>query len=93
MRWQGALIGRLGGAVIGLALVAAPALAQQAASPEGFPLPLEPVRPADTGKPRILAPPPPLNTAGCAPLDCRLRVIGTVQHNGAVELNATAFRW
>jgi hypothetical protein len=76
-----------------LGLVAAPTLAQQAGPTGRFPLPLDPLRPADTGKPRILTPAPPLDTAGCAPLDCRLRVIGTVQHNGAVELNAVAFRW
>jgi hypothetical protein len=93
MRLQGALIGSLGAALLGLLLVAAPASAQQAPPTDGFPLPLDPLRPADTGKPRILTPAPPPDSAGCAPLDCRLRVIGTVQHNGAVELSATAFRW
>ena len=82
----------LGAALLSLSLVATSALAQQAAPTEGFPLPLDPLRPADTGKPRILTPPPLVESRGCAALDCRVRVIGTVQHNGAVELNATAFR-
>jgi hypothetical protein len=50
--------------------------------------------PADTDKPHLfglpLLPPP----MGCAAaFDCRVRVVGTVQHNGAVVLNATAFKW
>jgi hypothetical protein len=50
--------------------------------------------PADSGKPRYFAPrdlPPP---PGCtAVLDCRFKVIGTLQHNGAVEVNGAFFKW
>ncbi len=31
---------------------------------------------------------------GCAPgFSCRLRLLGVIQNNGAVELRATAFTW
>jgi hypothetical protein len=88
------------GALVGLALGGVPAMAQQIsdgmAAAEGFPLSPNPAPPADTGKPLFFAPPamrlPP--AANCdAALDCRLRAIGTVQHNGAVELEATILKW
>ena len=60
---------------------------------DGLPLQLDLSPPADTGKPHLYAPPLSPPSADCAVLDCRLRVIGTVQHNGAVELNATALKW
>jgi hypothetical protein len=84
-------------AVAGLALCGGQAMAQQAANGvagEGFPLFLDPTPPADTGKPRFFAPSlPPPSPYCAAAFDCRLRVIGTVQHNGAVELNGTLLKW
>jgi hypothetical protein len=91
-----ATIGRWGVALATLAICASPVSAQQSTQPApagAVPLALSP--PADTGKPRLS--PPPLEATpapGCeAVLDCRLKVIGTVQHNGAVELNAALFKW
>ncbi|HTZ37739.1 MAG TPA: hypothetical protein VMB84_17045 [Stellaceae bacterium] len=51
--------------------------------------------PADTGKPRVFQRPPlDLPGGGCDGLvDCRLRLIGRLPREGAVELNATALRW
>jgi hypothetical protein len=58
------------------------------------PLSLELPPPADTGKPHLFALPLLSPPTGCAAaFDCRLRVIGTVEHNGAVMHNATAFKW
>jgi hypothetical protein len=91
-----ARIGRWGAALAMLAVCGASASAQQSQpSPAvGFPLQLGPP-PADTGKssfsPTLADPLPRPNCA--ALLDCRLRVIGAVQHNGAVELDATLFKW
>jgi hypothetical protein len=87
------MIRSFGAALLALTLGAAPTLAQQAAPTAGFPLGLDTSRPADTGKPQIFVPPPVVSAPGCTAFDCRLRVIGTVQRNGAVELNATALRW
>jgi hypothetical protein len=78
-----------------------PALAQSAARepagspPAGFPLSIDPGLAAEAGKPRpfLIAPVAPPATGCDAALDCRLRVIGAVQHNGAVELNAAVFKW
>ena len=66
-----------------------------AAPVDGFPAPLDLPAPADTAKPRffVLPPvtPPP---EGCAAaFDCRVRVIGAIQHDGAVELNTTILKW
>jgi hypothetical protein len=91
-------------AVTGLVLGGDAALAQPATSDpgardmvaaNGFPLPLDLPPAADTGKPHFfVAPsvmPPP---SGCAvSFDCRVRVIGAIERNGAVELNATALKW
>ena len=77
-----------------LLLLSGPAPAQQQPG-NGLPLQLSPAPPADTGKARFFNPPSEaIAPPGCAAvLDCRLRVIGAVQHNGAVELNAALFRW
>jgi hypothetical protein len=80
-----------------VAIATVPAAAQSARSDvtDGFPLPLDLPAPADTGKPHffvlpVVTPPP----AGCAAaFDCRIRLLGAVQHNGAVELNTTVLRW
>ena len=49
---------------------------------------------ADAGKPRYFAPRDLPPSSGCAALlDCRLKVIGAIQHNGAVELNGAVFKW
>ena len=77
------------------ALFAGAVMAEPAAGGGGFPLPLDPAPPADTGKPRLFVPPaeaaPP---TGCAAaFDCRVRVIGAIQHNGAVEFNARILKW
>ena len=52
--------------------------------------------PADSGKPMIFAPPP---TILCPKNDCLpdmpygIRLLGTVQRNGVVELRVPALRW
>jgi hypothetical protein len=80
-------------------LCATPALAQSAAhepaATAGFPLPIDPGLAAEAGKPRpfVLVPAAPPATGCTTALDCRLRVIGAVQHNGAVELNAAVLKW
>lgn len=75
------------------------ATAQSAASDmmaiDGFPAPLDLPPPADTAKPRffVLPPvtPPPVGCA--AAFDCRVRVTGAIQHDGAVVLNTTILKW
>ena len=91
--------------VLGAVLIAAapPVLAQQAPpAPEGRPLtaPLMLLpRPTETGKPVIYSPQFAAEAdrawrLGCAPApSCRLRVLGAVEKNGAVALEATAFKW
>jgi hypothetical protein len=95
MMWAMTMIGRRCLAVATLTVCAGGIAAQQAAPPVQLTLPLDLTPPADTGKPRAFA--PSLDTApapGCeAVLDCRLRVIGAVRRDGAVELNATLFKW
>jgi hypothetical protein len=83
-----------------LRLAGMPAMAQTAptnpAVVEGFPLPLALPPAANTGKPRFVvpAPPDPPPPGGCAAaFDCRVRVIGAIQHDGAVELNADVLKW
>ena len=56
-----------------------------------------PSHPTDAGKPVIYDPPFAAKSdddSGCAPgFSCRLRLLGVIQNNGAVELRATAFTW
>jgi hypothetical protein len=53
--------------------------------------------PTDAGKPVIFGPgfiAKSDEDKGCAPgFACRLRLLGVIQNNGAVELRATAFTW
>jgi hypothetical protein len=71
-----------------------PAAAQQAPA-EWLSLP----HPTDAGKPPIYDPQFARKAdddqhSGCTPgLQCRLHLLGVIQNNGAVELQATAFRW
>ena len=88
-------------AIITVAVLTAgsgPATAQQRTgepAAEGFPLPLNLPPDADTGKPRFfVSPPAAAPSSGCAAaFDCRVRVIGAIRHNGAVELNAGILKW
>jgi len=81
-------------AVIAAFAAAMPVSAHQAPAPWGF-LPY----PTDSGKPLIYDPQFLGKTdsdqrSGCtAGLQCRLRLLGVIQNNGAVELRATAFKW
>jgi hypothetical protein len=88
--------------MVGLALLVAngggamaQAVSDNIAVAEGFPLPLGLPTPADTGKPSLFVPPPTVTPpAGCdAAFGCGMRVIGTIQRNGAVELNTSILRW
>jgi hypothetical protein len=72
--------------------LATPSVAQQAPAPWS-PLPY----PTDRGKPVIFEPQTLTKEendrlSGCAP-QCRFRLLGVIQNNGAVELRATAFTW
>jgi hypothetical protein len=73
---------------------AAPSAAQQAQLPS-----LALRYPTDSGKPMIFDPPTLTKQendrlSGCAPgLQCRFRLLGVIQNNGAVELRGTAFTW
>jgi hypothetical protein len=73
----------------------AQAVSDNVAAVEGFPLPLGLPPPADTGKPSLFVPPPLTSPpAGCAAaFDCRVRVIGAIQRNGAVVLDTSVLRW
>jgi hypothetical protein len=81
-------------AFLAVVVSAAPATAQQASTP-WLPLP----RPADRGKaviysPEFLAKEDYDRAHGCTPgLQCRVRLLGVIENNGAVELRATAFTW
>jgi hypothetical protein len=81
-------------AVIAAFAAAMPAAAQQTSAPWNS-LP----RPTDAGKPliddpRFVARGDYDQYFGCTPgLQCRLRLLGVIQNNGAVELRATAFKW
>jgi len=84
---------RLSAATVIAAFAAAtPAVAQQALW-EWLP------HPTDAGKPLIYDPQFAAKAdkdlkLGCMPgLQCRLRLLGVIQNNGAVELRATAWRW
>ena len=74
--------------------LAAPSAAQQAQ------LPSSALRyPTGSGKPVIFEPQTLTKEesdrlSGCAPnSQCRFRLLGVIQNNGAVELRATAFTW
>jgi hypothetical protein len=83
---------------VALGLCGGPATAQSSSNgpttADGFPLPLNPPPPA-TGTPQFYVQPPVIAPpSGCAAaFDCRVRVLGAIQHNGAVELNASIFKW
>ena len=83
-------------ALIAAAIGALPAAAQQAVSSAPMTLALPP-HPTDTGKPVIYDPPFTAKSdddTGCAPgFSCRLRLLGVIQNNGAVELRGTALTW
>jgi hypothetical protein len=86
------------GCFVTLAVCGGPAVAQSspdvAAPVGGFPLPLTPPAPM-TGLPQFYVHPPvtPPPEGCAAAFDCRVQVLGAIQHNGAVELNATLFKW
>lgn len=88
---------------IGLVAAALPAAAQQALPsaqerPATAPLMLLP-RPTDAGKPIVYGPAFAAEAdrawrLGCAPPpSCRVRLLGVIEKNGAVALEATAFKW
>ena len=82
--------------VVPAACCVLPAAAQQAV--RGGPATLTlPPHPTDAGKPVIYDPEFAAKSdddRDCAPgLSCRLRLLGVIQNNGAVELRATAFTW
>jgi hypothetical protein len=82
---------------IGLVAAMAAALPAAAQEPEASWLSLP--RPADSGKaiiydPQFVEKGKKDARSGCSPgLQCRLRLLGVIQNNGAVELQATAFTW
>ena len=83
-------------ALVAAAIWVLPAGAQQAAG--GGPTTLTlPLHPTDAGKPVIYDPrfvAKSEDDSGCAAGQrCRLRLLGVIQNNGAVELRATAFTW
>ena len=75
---------------------ALPAAAQQPGGGGPVLLTLPPY-PTDAGTPVIFGPgfiAKSDEDKGCAPgFSCRLRLLGVIQNNGAVELRATAFTW
>jgi hypothetical protein len=83
--------------VVGLAIAAATqALAAQLGNPADLWNPPADLPRADSGKPAIFTPPPvlPRTTDYCpAGMPCGLRLLGTVQRNGAVEVQVPALRW
>ena len=86
--WAAALFAATAGAL--------PAVAQQTVGGGPAPLALPP-HPTDTGKPLIYDPQFVAKSDEdkvCAPgFSCRLRLLGVIQNNGAVELRATVFNW
>ena len=87
--------------LVAAAAWALPAGAQQAVGGGAAPLAL-PLHPTEGGKPLIYDPQFVAKSGGdkagdhrgCAPgFSCRLRLLGVIQNNGAVELRATAFTW
>lgn len=89
-RWPAAAV------LLAIAAYEVPAAAQQAVGSAPAPLVLPP-HPTDTGKPVIYDPQFVTKSdedKDCAPgFSCRLRLLGVIQNNGAVELRATAFTW
>ena len=83
-------------ALFAAAAFAVPAAAQQPGGGGPVLLTLPPY-PTDAGKPVIYSPQFIAKSdedKGCAPgFSCRLRLLGVIQNNGAVELRATAFTW
>ena len=83
-------------ALVAAAVWALPAAAQQAIGGGPVLLTLPPF-PTDAGKPVIFSPgfiAKSDEDKSCAPgFSCRLRLLGVIQNNGAVELRATAFTW
>ena len=83
-------------ALVKVSMCSLPAVAQQSfgGAPALFTLPLHPT---DAGKPVIYDPRFVAKSddgKDCAPgFSCRLRLLGVIQNNGAVELRATAFTW
>jgi len=86
--WAAGLVAAIAGA--------GPAAAQQAVGSGPAPLTLPPHR-TDTGKPLIYDPQFVAKSDEdkvCAPgFSCRLRLLGVIQNNGAVELRVTVFTW
>jgi hypothetical protein len=78
------------------AAIAAPAVAQQSNNAVDVWNPPTAWPPADSGKPLITRPPTlsPDSAGNCLPeMPCGMRLLGTVQRNGAVELQVPAWRW
>ena len=82
-------------AALAAVLYIAPAAAQQASQW----VPLPGLRPTESGKaiiydPQFVAKAEDDQRRGCLPgLQCRVQLLGAIEHNGAVELRATAFSW
>ena len=83
-------------ALIAAAISTLPAAAQQAVD-GGAPALSLPPYPTEAGKPVIYGPryiQKSDEDRGCAPgFSCRLRLLGVIQNNGALELRATALTW
>jgi len=83
-------------ALIAAAISTLPAAAQQAVGGGAAALSLPPY-PTEAGKPVIYGPQYTRKSdedKGCTPgFSCRLRLLGVIQNNGALELRATAFTW
>ena len=81
-----------------IGFAAAIAAASPTAAQEGSPW-LSLPRPVNSGKaiiydPQFVAKEDNNQHSGCSPvLQCRFRLLGVIQNNGAVELRATAFTW
>lgn len=88
---------RLGRAAFALAISAAmPAAAGQSGVAPDLWSPATDLPRADSGKPVIFTPPPVMpRVSDDCPRDmpCGLRLLGTVQRNGAVELRVPALQW
>ena len=82
--------------LLAVAAWAMPAAAQQAVGAAPAPLALPPF-PTDAGKPVIYGSQfiakSDGDKGGAPGFSCRLRLLGVIQNNGAVELRATAFTW